>query len=94
MFKKLGKALGFVAVAAAAVAGGMAIYKKCQGNDDDFDDFEDFDDDDFDDDFDDVDIKNRGYTSISPEDTTDETEEPAAQTSAQDTSTPSDAEEE
>ena len=67
MFKKLGKAFGFIAVAAAAVAGGMAIYKKCQGNDEDFDDFEDFDDDDFDDDFDDLDIKNRGYTSISPD---------------------------
>lgn len=67
MFKKLGKALGFVAVAAAAVAGGMAIYKKCKGSDEDFDDFEDFDDDDFDDDFSDMDIENRGYTSISPE---------------------------
>lgn len=68
MFKKLCKALGFVAVAAAAVAGGMAIYKKCKGSDEDFDDFEDFDDDDFDDDFSDMDIENRGYTSISPDD--------------------------
>lgn len=74
MFKKLGKALGFVAVAAAAVAGGMAIYKKCKGKDEDFDDFEDFDDDDFDDDFSDMDVENRGYTSISPEEETETNE--------------------
>ncbi len=82
MFKKLGKALGFVAVAAAAVAGGMAIYKKCKGTDEDFDDFEDFDDDDFDDDFSDMDIENRGYTSISPEETSDTEDTKDEKTSA------------
>lgn len=71
MFKKLGKALGFVAVAAAAVAGGIAIFKKFNKSDNDIDDFEDFDDDDFDDDFSDMDIENRGYTSISPDEKTE-----------------------
>lgn len=68
MFKKIGKVLGFAAIAAAAVAGGMALYNKFKKSDEDFDDFDDFDDDDFDDDFSDLDIENRGYTSISPED--------------------------
>ncbi|MFG6327284.1 MAG: hypothetical protein K1W00_10580 [Lachnospiraceae bacterium] len=93
MFKKLGKVFGFIAVAAAAVAGGMAIYKKCQGNDEDFDDFEDFDDDDFDDDFDDMDIKNRGYTSISPEEADTQAETATEQSAAQDGDTSSDTEE-
>ena len=67
MFKKLGKLLGFVVVAAAAVAGGMALYNKYKKSEEDFDDFDDFDDDDFDDDFSDLDIENRGYTSLNSE---------------------------
>lgn len=68
MAKKFGKFLGFAAITAAAVAGGMAIYKKFKQSDEDFDDFDDFDDDDFDDDFSDLDIENRGYTSLNPDD--------------------------
>ena len=61
-FKKL---LAYTAVTAAAVAGGIAIYKKFVDNDNiDDDDFDDFEDDDFDDDFDDLDVDNRSYTSI------------------------------
>ena len=67
MFKKLFKAVGYVAIGAAAVAGGMALYNKYKKSDDDFEDLDDFDDDDFDDDFSDLDIENRGYTSITPE---------------------------
>ena len=65
-FKKF---LAFTAVTAAAVAGGIAVYKKVQeskcDSDDDFDDFDDDDfDDDFDDDYDDLEIENRSYTPI------------------------------
>lgn len=67
MLKKLFKAVGYVAVGAAAVAGGMALYNKYKKSDDDFEDLDDFDDDDFDDDFSDLDIENRGYTSITPD---------------------------
>ena len=74
-FKKF---LTYTALTAAAVAGGIAIYKKFQGNctecDDDFDDF---DDDDFDDDFDDLDldVDCRNYTSISAENSTTDDED-------------------
>lgn len=64
-FKKF---LTYTALTAAAVAGGIAIYKKFQDNSVDCDDdFDDFDDDDFDDDFDDLDldVDCRNYTSIS-----------------------------
>lgn len=61
----LKKILAGTAIAAAAAACGVALYKKVQENkansDDDFDDFED---DDFDDDFDDLEIENRNYTSL------------------------------
>ncbi len=78
MFKKLGKAIGFVTVAAAAAAGGIALYNKFKKSDEDVDKFDDFEDDDFDDDFSDVDVENRGYTPITPEEETaaaDNTEE-------------------
>ena len=72
-FKKL---LTYTALTAAAVAGGIAIYKKVQENkfacDDDFDDF---DDDDFDDDFDDLDVDCRNYTSISADNAAEEATE-------------------
>jgi len=62
---KFGKFLAATAVTAAAVVGGVALYKKIQENKADVDDdFDDFDDDDFDDDFDDLDSDNRSYTSI------------------------------
>lgn len=69
MMKKIFKAVGFIAVTAAAVAGGLALYKKFMKSDEDFDDFDDFDDEDFDDDFSDLDIENRGYTTINSDDT-------------------------
>ncbi len=71
MIKKLCKCVGFVAVAAATVVGGMALYNKFKKSDEDFDDFDDFDDEDFDDDFADLDIENRGYTALN----TDEIED-------------------
>lgn len=75
-FKKF---LAGTLVTAAAVAGGIAVYKKVQENkskeDDDFDDFED---DDFDDDFDDLEIENRNYTSL-PADAVVATEEDDAE---------------
>ena len=74
-FKKF---LTYTALTAAAVAGGIVIYKKLTNNNEDFDeDFDDFDDDDFDDDFDDLDMDTRSYTSLTSEDATvaDETEE-------------------
>ena len=76
-FKKF---LTYTALTAAAVAGGIAIYKKFQENNVDCDDdFDDFDDDDFDDDFDDLDldVDCRNYTSISADSTanTEETTE-------------------
>ena len=37
MAKKLGKILGFAAITAAAVAGGMALFKKFKKSDEDFD---------------------------------------------------------
>lgn len=72
-FKKF---LTYTALTAAAVAGGIAIYKKFQGNSVDCDDdFDDFDDDDFDDDFDDLDVDCRNYTSISADNATEEATE-------------------
>ena len=72
-FKKF---LTYTALTAAAVAGGIAIYKKFQENNVDCDDdFDDFDDDDFDDDFDDLDVDSRNYTSISADATEEATEE-------------------
>lgn len=72
-FKKF---LTYTALTAAAVAGGIAIYKKFQENSVDCDDdFDDFDDDDFDDDFDDLDVDCRNYTSISADTTEEATEE-------------------
>lgn len=68
-FKKF---LTYTALTAAAVAGGIAIYKKVQENKLDCDDdFDDFDDDDFDDDFDDLDldVDSRNYTSITADNT-------------------------
>lgn len=62
MTKKFGKFLVFTAVAAAAGAGVMALYKKYKEQNEDYD-YDDFDDDDFDDDFDDDD-SDRGYTAI------------------------------
>lgn len=77
-FKKF---LAGTAITAAAVAGGIAVYKKLQENksnaDDDFDDFED---DDFDDDFDDLEIENRNYTVL-PSDAVVATEEDAEEDS-------------
>lgn len=62
---KFGKFLAATAVTAAAIAGGVVLYKKMQENKADVDDdFDDFEDDDFDDDFDDLDSDNRSYTSI------------------------------
>ncbi|MBQ5917014.1 MAG: hypothetical protein UEA60_05630 [Lachnospiraceae bacterium] len=72
-FKKF---LTYTALTAAAVAGGIAIYKKFQGNSVDCDDdFDDFDDDDFDDDFDDLDVDCRNYTSISADNAAEEATE-------------------
>ncbi len=71
-FKKF---LTYTALTAAAVAGGIAIYKKVQENKFDCDDdFDDFDDDDFDDDFDDLDldVDSRNYTSITTDNTVEE----------------------
>ena len=69
-FKKF---LTYTALTAAAVAGGIVIYKKLTNKNEEFeDDFDDFDDDDFDDDFDDLDMDTRSYTSLSSEDTTAE----------------------
>ena len=74
-FKKL---LTYTALTAAAVAGGIAIYKKFHDNSVDCDDdFDDFDDDDFDDDFDDLDVDCRNYTAISPDNAEEATEETA-----------------
>ncbi len=81
MAKKLGKFLAFTAIVGAAVAGGVALFKKYKETSDDFDDdFSDFDDDDFDDDFsdeddeaDDSESSDRGYTPIAP--VTDEEQE-------------------
>ena len=67
-FKKF---LTYTALTAAAVAGGIVIYKKLTDKSEEFeDDFDDFDDDDFDDDFDDLDMDTRSYTSLTSEDTT------------------------
>ena len=72
-FKKF---LTYTALTAAAVAGGIAIYKKFQGNNVNCDDdFDDFDDDDFDDDFDDLDVDCRNYTSISGDSAAEEATE-------------------
>ena len=72
-FKKF---LTYTALTAAAVAGGIAIYKKFQENNVDCDDdFDDFDDDDFDDDFDDLDVDCRNYTSISADNAAEEATE-------------------
>ena len=71
-FKKF---LTYTALTVAAVAGGIAIYKKVQENKFDCDDdFDDFDDDDFDDDFDDLDldVDSRNYTSITTDNTVEE----------------------
>ena len=73
-FKKL---LTYTALTAAAVAGGIAIYKKFHDNSVDCDDdFDDFDDDDFDDDFDDLDldVDSRSYTSISADNASEDEE--------------------
>jgi hypothetical protein len=65
-FKKF---LTYTALTAAAVAGGIVIYKKLTNKEEDFvDDFDDFEDDDFDDDFDDLDMDTRSYTSLTSED--------------------------
>ncbi len=67
----LKKLLTYTALTTAAVAGGIALYKKFHDNSVDCDDdFDDFDDDDFDDDFDDLDVDSRSYTSL-PTDSAD-----------------------
>lgn len=89
-FKKF---LAYTAVTAAAVAGGVALYKKVQENkansDEDFDDFDDDDfDDDFEDDFEDLDIENRSYTAITSEEpvaASETTEEDSEETDSEDT---------
>lgn len=89
-FKKF---LTYTAVAAVAVAGGIAVYKKVQSNktncDNDFDDFEDdvFDDD-FDDDFNELE-DGRNYTSITTEDavSTEDSDTDAEVAPAQDAET-------
>ena len=60
-FKKF---LTYTALTAAAVAGGIAIYKKFQGNSVDCDD-----------DFDDLDVDCRNYTSISADNAAEEATE-------------------
>lgn len=62
--KKFFKVLGRIAVIGAAVAGGVAVYKKFFAPDDSFDDLDD--DLDLDDDFEeDLDPAERGYVSLS-----------------------------
>ena len=76
-FKKF---LTYTALTAAAVAGGIVIYKKLTHKNEEFEEeFDVFDDDDFDDEFDDLDMDTRSYTSLSSEDATvaDDSEEEA-----------------
>ena len=73
--KKFCKILGRIAVVAAAVAGGFAVYKKFFAPEDTFEDL----DDDFDDDFEeDLDTAERGYVSLnSAEEAAEEVKEAA-----------------
>ena len=69
MAKKFGKILLLGAVAASAVAGGVALFNKYKASSDDFDDdfldYDDFDDEDFDDeDFDDEDYDDDEETIV------------------------------
>ena len=59
--KKFFKVVGSLAVVGAAVAGGVALYKKYFASEDVLDDFEDELDDEFEEDLDDT---GRGYTTL------------------------------
>ena len=86
MASKFTKFLSFTAVLSAAAAAGYVLYKKHADNKGLIDDFDD-DFDDFDDDFDDLDSEDRGYTSIHPEDLSDDAEEDEPESGLSDTLT-------
>lgn len=70
--KKFFKFVGTLAALGAAVAGGIAVYKKYFAPEDDFDEFEDEFEDDFDED---LDVPKRSYVPLPPaEDAGDATE--------------------
>ncbi len=72
--KKFFKVVGGLAVIGAAVAGGLALYKKLFAPKDDFDDFDDLEDSTEEE----AEVSDRGYVSLNPsgeEDAKESTEE-------------------
>lgn len=79
--KKVFKILGRLAVVGAAVAGGVAIYKKYFAPEDTFDDLDEEPEDDFEED---LDTAGRGYVSLSSAEETAEHAKEAVKDAAED----------